>query len=354
MMFSIDAPRRLTPLLQSAIQQSTEAVLITEGAPLDAPGPRIEYVNPAFTDITGYSPEEVIGKTPRLLQGPDTEPWVLETMRQHLEEGRPFEGEAINYRKDGTPYVNHWSAAPVRDDNETITHWVSVQRDVTSQRRTIERLLRVQEEERHRIAQQMHDEIGGLLTSLQMLVDRAKTEVDRMTEGDFPEACHDVESRIDHLSKVVRILTGQESPRLLDDYGLSEALSRLVAQVEDTEGIDIAFHNEIGADERFSSLLERVVYRVCREALANVSRHADTDRAQVLINKTERQLRLHVIDYGRGFSPRNTPDDRDHLGLRGIRERVEQLNGSFALNTAPGEGTRLTVTLPRSLVALPS
>jgi len=341
------------PLLQSAVEQTQEAVLITEGAPLDEPGPRIQYVNPAFTDITGYASEEVIGKTPRLLQGPDTEPWVLRTMRQRLEAGRPFEGEAINYRKDGTPYVNHWSAAPVRSDDGTITHWVSVQRDVTEERRMTERLLTVQEEERHRIAQQMHDEIGGLLTSLQMLVDRAKVEMDKMTEGDLPEACHDVESRIDHLSKVVRSLTGQESPRLLEDYGLTEAVSRLVTTVEDTEDIDSILHNELGTDERLSSLLERVVYRVLREALTNVCRHARTDRAQVLINKRERKLRLHIIDHGKGFSASDELNDRDKLGLTGIRERVEQLNGSFTLSTAPGEGTRLTITLPLSLVSLP-
>lgn len=341
------------PLLQSAVEQATEAVLITEGAPLDAPGPRIQYVNPAFTDITGYAPEEVIGKTPRLLQGPDTEPWVLQTMRRRLEEGRPFEGEAVNYRKDGTPYVNHWSAAPVRNDDGTITHWVSVQRDVTEERRMAERLLKVQEEERHRIAQQMHDEIGGLLTSLQMVVDRAKVEVDEMTEGNVPEACSDVESRIAHLSKVVRGLTGQASPRLLEDYGLTEAVSRLVTTVEEAEDIDIMLHNEIAADERLSSLLERVVYRVLREALANVCRHAQTDRAQVIINKRERKLRLHVIDHGRGFTPSDALNDQDKLGLTGIRERVEQLNGSFTLSTAPGEGTRLTITLPLSLVTLP-
>lgn len=113
------------------------------------------YVPPAFTDV--------IGKTPRLLQGPETELWILQAMWRPLEEDRPFEGEAINYRKDGTPYVHHWSTAPVRNDNGTITHWVSVQRDVTEERRMAERLRKVQGEERHCIAQKMHDELGASL-----------------------------------------------------------------------------------------------------------------------------------------------------------------------------------------------
>ena len=121
-------------VLSEAIEQAQEAVLITEGAPLDAPGPEIEYVNSAFEDMTGYTAEEAVGSTPRLLQGPDTDPDTLEDLRTALRAGEEWEGEAINYRKDGTRYVVQWNVSPVRGPEGTILHWVSLQRDVTEQR----------------------------------------------------------------------------------------------------------------------------------------------------------------------------------------------------------------------------
>ncbi|PSQ95853.1 MAG: hypothetical protein BRD55_09520 [Bacteroidetes bacterium SW_9_63_38] len=338
------------PLLQSAVNQTKEAVMITEGEPLDKPGPRITYVNPAFTEITGYEADDVIGKTPRILQGPKTEPWVLQRLRRRLEQGKRFEGEVINYKKDSTLYVNQWSIAPVKDDDGRITHWVSVQRDITDKRRMNARLLSAQEKERHQMAQRMHDEIGGMLTTLQMTVSRARGHVQEATEEDVSPLCDEVESQIQEISTVVRLLTGQASPRLLDDYGLLEAVAELVDTFENTKNLTVELHNEIDPGERFPSLLEKVVYRVLREALMNIAQHADTDRAQVVLNETEQRLRLHIIDYGKGFTPSSSLDDTENLGLAGIEERVQRLNGTFSLNSDAGTGTRITITLPLTLL----
>lgn len=132
-------------MLSEALEQANEAVLITEAAPLDEAGPRIEYVNAAFEAMTGYSREEVVGKTPRILQGPDTERAVLQDLRQALEAGEAWHGETVNYRKDGSPYVLQWNVAPVRDETGRIAHWVATQRDVTDQRE-LEAALREREE----------------------------------------------------------------------------------------------------------------------------------------------------------------------------------------------------------------
>jgi len=129
-------------LLSKAINQAREAVLITEARPLEDPGPRIVYVNEAFEDMTGYAEEEVLGKTPRLLQGSETDPSVLRSLREALEAGDEWEGETINYRKDGTPYVVQWDISPVVDEEGKIERWVSVQRDVTDQREQEEALRR--------------------------------------------------------------------------------------------------------------------------------------------------------------------------------------------------------------------
>ncbi len=137
----IGRERRLR-MLSEAVQQAKEAVLITEAEPLDEPGPRIEYVNSAFEKKTGYSKEEVLGKTPRILQGPETDREVLDSVREALEAGEEWEGETTNYRKDGTPYLVQWNVSPVMGEDGEIERWVSVQRDVTDDRKQEEALRR--------------------------------------------------------------------------------------------------------------------------------------------------------------------------------------------------------------------
>lgn len=121
-------------LLSEAVEQAQEAVLITEATPLDPPGPRIVFTNAAHEEMTGYREDGLLGRTPRVLQGPKTDADVLDSLRAALAAGEEWEGETINYRKDGTPYRVHWNVAPVRDTEGTIEYWVSVQRDVTEQR----------------------------------------------------------------------------------------------------------------------------------------------------------------------------------------------------------------------------
>lgn len=117
-------------LLGQAVEHTTDSVLITD-ANLQETGPQIVFVNPAFCAMTGYQPDEIIGKTPRILQGPETDWMVLKRLKQALEAGEIFEAETVNYRKDGSTYHVEWRINPIRDGNGTITHFVSVQRDVT-------------------------------------------------------------------------------------------------------------------------------------------------------------------------------------------------------------------------------
>ncbi len=137
-------------VLQAAVEASGEAIMITS-ADLDEPGPRIEYVNPAFTRMTGYEAREVVGRTPRLLQGPGTDRAVLDRMRAALAAGEAFQDEAVNYRKDGTTYMVEWLITPVRDSEGRITRWVSAQRDVTERRASEDRQDLLVRELHHRV-----------------------------------------------------------------------------------------------------------------------------------------------------------------------------------------------------------
>jgi PAS domain S-box-containing protein len=142
-------------LLETAVNDATESVLITDSE-LDEPGPRIVYANPGFTAMTGYEPEAVMGKTPRILQGPETDPELLTELRELLEQGESFFGETINYRKDGTPFVNEWSISPVYDAAGHATHYVAVQRDITK-RKQVERALRSSEQKYRTVVENVRD-----------------------------------------------------------------------------------------------------------------------------------------------------------------------------------------------------
>ena len=118
-------------LTSAALEEAYDAVVITT-ADLAPPGPVIVYVNRAFEELTGYSADEVLGNTPRLLQGRDTDRRVLDALRESLAAGRRWEGKAINYRKDGSAFLLEWRIAPVRDTFGRITHWVAFQREIVS------------------------------------------------------------------------------------------------------------------------------------------------------------------------------------------------------------------------------
>jgi len=117
-----------SPLFQAVAGLAFESVMVTK-ATSDHTNSVIVYVNEAFTSLTGYSAEEVIGKTPGLLQGPKTEIGVKERLADDLKNNRIFHGDTINYRKDGSTFVIEWKIAPVMDGDE-VTHYVAVQRAV--------------------------------------------------------------------------------------------------------------------------------------------------------------------------------------------------------------------------------
>lgn len=126
-------------LLETVITSASEAIIITK-ADLDEPGPEIIYVNPAFTDMTGYAPEEVIGKSPRMLQGPDTDKNALAHIKSQLMQGTPYRGEIINYGKSGAPYWVGVSIMPIRNHEGVITHYAALERDITERKQSEDQL----------------------------------------------------------------------------------------------------------------------------------------------------------------------------------------------------------------------
>jgi PAS domain S-box-containing protein len=129
-------------LLESVVVNANESVLITDAAPISLPGPRIVYCNAAFTRTTGYTEEEVLGKTPRILQSERTDQNALAKLRAALVAWKPVEVELLNTTKDGVEFWVELSIAPVADEYGRFTHWISVQRDVSDRKNAEEATVR--------------------------------------------------------------------------------------------------------------------------------------------------------------------------------------------------------------------
>ena len=136
-------------LLFSAVEKGEDVVLITEAEPIDSPGPRVVYVNRAFQRMTGYTADELIGRTPRVLQGPKTERAALDRIRKALKALTPVREQITNYRKDGTEFRVDLSIFPLANAEGWFTHWIAIQREITHEYMLQQELQR--SEERYRI-----------------------------------------------------------------------------------------------------------------------------------------------------------------------------------------------------------
>lgn len=126
----------LNSLMAMAIQQSFNAIVITDAC-FNNKGPHILFCNPAFCEMTGYSEEELIGQSPRILQGPETDLTVIQELKDCISNGLFFHNNTINYRKDKTPYAVEWNISPIKTETGEITHFVSVQRDITEKNESL-------------------------------------------------------------------------------------------------------------------------------------------------------------------------------------------------------------------------
>lgn len=165
-------------LLESAVFNANDAIVITEAEPIDKPGPRIVYVNQGFTRMTGYTPEEVIGKTPRFLQGPKTDRIQADKIRDTLCRWEPVRAELINYRKDGSEFWVELNIVPVVDENGEYTHWMAIERDI-SQRKQVETASAKREKERTTQLSQANALLQEQLAKQEQMVAELRTREER-------------------------------------------------------------------------------------------------------------------------------------------------------------------------------
>ena len=235
---------------------------------------------------------------------------------------------------------------PFSEEHEEIVTLLAAQAAVaienagSVQRDALRRAVQAQEAERQRLARELHDETGQALTSILLglaAVERAETaEAARVAAGDLRELVVETLQNVRRLAVELR-------PSALDDFGLEPALRRLGQTVKESGALDVQVETRLGS-ERLLPEVETAVYRIVQEALTNVVKHASAQRVSIVVTRMPEKVMVLIEDDGSGFDPDVGPGEG--LGLLGMRERVQLLDGSLAIDAQRGSGTTLAVELP--------
>jgi len=324
--------------LSSAIEQTADSVMVTNRQGV------IEYVNPAFEQMTGYTREETVGRTPRILNSGRQSQKFYETLWTAILAGRAYRTMTVNRRKDGTLYDEDQTITPIRDEAGAITHFISTGRDVTQRRRTQEALRRLNtqfEHEATRIAGILHDEAGQFLTAAHLQL----AELAEQVTSDALEKIQDVKKTLNQVEEQLRRLSHEIHPRVVEDLGLVEAATFLADAFARRTGIAVTVHANL--DRRYSIAVETLLYRLVQEGLTNMSRHSRATEGSVTVSHAEAELSCVVQDNGVGFEPGDSAGGgRVNLGLRLMRDRLEAVGGTLTIRSAPGHGTVLMARIP--------
>jgi len=208
---------------------------------------------------------------------------------------------------------------------------------------------KVQEEERRRLARELHDGIGQTLSALKIQLERIERQA-RVAQPELLARLADSVQLVGRVLNETRELSRLLRPPVLDGLGLEPALRWLARTLEQRTGLKVELEVE-ALDGRLEPDLETLIFRVVQEALNNVVKHAGVGAARVLLQGGGGGLRLHIIDAGRGFDVASTwraTTESAGCGLRGIHDRVELFGGRFELRSRPGAGTELSIYLPVS------
>lgn len=368
-------------LLESVVVNANDAIVITEAEPIQAPGPRILYVNEAFTRMTGYSLQEVLGKTPRLLQGAKTDQETLTQIRTTLQQWQSDVFELVNYRKDGSEFWVELSIVPVADDTGWYTHWISVQRDIT-QRKEVEEMLaklllreqqvRMATEEASRmkdeflavVSHELRTPLNAMLGWSQLLRSRSLNEQTTARALETIERNAQAQAQlIEDLLDISRMMRGK-----LRLQCCSVDLTNIIAAAIDTIRLaaiakDIQIHTVLKSTQPIfgdPDRLQQIIWNLLSNAI-KFTPHGG--RVEVSLIEQDTYVELSITDNGQGISADFLPHIFEQfrqadssssrkqgglgLGLAIVRSLVE-LHGGTISATSQGisTGSTFSVKLP--------
>lgn len=318
---------------------------------------RIVDCNPAFEQIFGFPAAELIGCSTFDTIIPETERGQTEMVLARLRNGT-FDAHNVNENRtrDGRRILCEWFNTPIRDADGKVVQLLAMAIDITARQATDKaladshrhlsdlsaRLMQIQEEERGRLARELHDEIGQQLTAAKFNLHAIGQDALRETSRLRLDECMQI---MDQTIGRIRDRALDLRPSMLDDLGLGPALAWYCQGQAERTGVAVDLCGVDGLP-RFAEPAETAAFRIVQESVNNALRHGRPTRIEVRVEHSDGLLELRVNDDGCGFDPGAQPDGRASLGLVGMRERAELAGGRFELASAPGEGTRVLACLP--------
>ncbi len=355
-------------LLESAVRHAGESIIITT-AELDLPGPQILFVNPAFVKITGYTAEEVIGRTPRILQGPLSDRAALDRLRAELSAGQESYGETINYRKDRTPFPVAWHITPVRDEQGRVGHFVGIQRDLTEEKRA-EQQLAAQREALYQseklgamgqllagVAHELNNPLSVVIGHATLLAGTAPPEV--------AERAAKIQSAAERCGRIVKnfLALARQRPTRREPVDLKRVVREAVELLAyplrvDTVEVTQRLAAELPALSADPDELHQVVVNLISNAQQAMRESASPRKLTITTRRAGDRAVLEVADTGPGvpaeirskiFEPFFTtkpPGQGTGLGLSLCQSIVERHRGTLSVESAPGAGATFRVEIP--------
>ena len=312
--------------------------------------------NKAAELLYGYSATEAIGNSLTALTLPEDFDMIFSNVDKIKNQKRveTFQTERVD--KDKNRMILEVVMSPVKNDAGDVVGVSTIARDVTlrhtaaralQERQNLQKLIEAQEAERRRIARDLHDEIGQLLTVLKFLIEAEKARSkDQETRGRIEE----MSSVLESIDKGVDFLAWELRPSALDDLGLLPAIENYVVQWSKHSGISAELHASNLNNIRLESSIETHLYRILQEALNNIHKHAEAKKVQVVLKKESDVIILIVEDDGKGFDCKNKKKLCEGMGLTGMKERAALIGGTVEIESAIGKGTVVFARIQESAI----
>jgi PAS domain S-box-containing protein len=338
--------------LLAAIVDSSEDAIVSK----DLNGVITSW-NRGAEHLFGYAAEEAIGRNIMLIIPADRkeeETGILKRIRQGE---RIDHFETLRLKKDGTLIDLSLTISPVKDDAGHIVGASKVGRDISERKRAEQaeqlrklssNLLRTQDEERRRIARELHDSAGQMIAVLSMnLAGLSQHASDNPT---LVKALDETQNLLQELNKEIRTTSYLLHPPLLDHNGLRHAINWYIEGLSQRSALKI----NLDVAENFGRLhedLELTIFRIVQEALTNIHRHSGSRTATIRLSRDAERVMLDIQDYGKGISPEKLAGikaQRTGVGIAGMRERVRHLQGEMNIQSN-ANGALISVILPADL-----
>jgi PAS domain S-box-containing protein len=316
----------------------------------------LTYTNPAITTILGYSPDDLLGRCWALLMHESDRQLLLTRLAEAVVQKTGWSGLVMRWKhKNGTYRHLESNALPILDSTGNLLGYRGSDRDITEQeqakqeRRQLQlRLVTLQEEERHRLSRELHDQMGQSLAALMLGLKSLENVDPHQHSGEL--GFHHLHELANQLAQQVHTVATDLRPTALDDLGLETALSNYLEEWSERCRIHADLHSA-GLNERLPTHIETTVYRIVQEALTNVHKHSNACNVSVIVEQRDNGLQAIIEDNGRGFDAEaliRAPVKDRRLGLLGMQERIALVGGSLNIESTPGFGTTLFVRIPAS------